>query len=82
MSKYPSQKERRALFGLLRQIRIDAGLRQVDLAVKLKRPQPFVSRYESGERRLDILEWRQVCRVVGITPAEFLARFEKILHET
>lgn len=67
---------------LLRQIRTEAGLRQADLAAKLKRPQPFVSRYESGERRLDILEWRQVCKVVGITPAEFLARFEKMVNET
>ena len=40
----------------LKQARIDAGMRQIDLAKILERPQSFVSKYESGERLLDILE--------------------------
>jgi transcriptional regulator with XRE-family HTH domain len=81
MSNRPSQKEKKALMVLLRQIRMEAGLRQVDLAVKLRKPQPFVSRYELGERRLDIFELRQVCRALGISLSDFLARFERMLNE-
>ena len=64
---------------MLREIRSEADMRQVDLAKKLGKPQPFVSRYESGERRLDILELREVCQAVGITLEEFAARLEQEL---
>jgi len=64
------------LFRLLRQVRTEAGLRQVDLAKKLRQPQSFVSKYESGERRLDLLELRQVCEALGISLSDFVRRFE------
>ena len=81
MSKNSPQRERQALLSLLRQIRVDAGLRQIDLAEKLGQPQPFVSKYESGERRLDILELRRICTAAGTTLAEFLPRLEEALDE-
>jgi transcriptional regulator with XRE-family HTH domain len=62
---------------LLRQVRLDAGLRQTDVAKKLGKPQSFVSNYESGERRLDLLELQAVCEVVGIKVADFVGRFEE-----
>ena len=74
-----SRSDQDALLALLRQIRTDAGLRQVDLAERLGQPQPFVSKYESGERRLDILELRAVCRAVGITPQDFFNRLDEAL---
>jgi len=61
---------------LLRRLRIDAGLRQADLARKLRQPQSFVSKYESGERRIDVLELREICRVLGVSLAEFVRRLE------
>ncbi len=64
------------LLGLLRQIRTEAGLRQVDLARRLRQPQSFVSKYESGERRLDLLELQQVCSALGISLGDFVKRFE------
>jgi transcriptional regulator with XRE-family HTH domain len=67
------------LLALLRQIRLDAKLRQVDLAERLGQPQSFVSKYESGERRLDILELRSLCKAVGITLAQFAAELEQRL---
>ncbi len=70
---------RESLLGLLRQIRLDAKLRQVDLAERLGQPQSFVSKYESGERRLDILELRSLCKAVGITLQQFVARLEERL---
>ena len=81
MPKKTSQKERETLLALLKQIRSEAGLRQIDLAKKLGQPQPFVSRYESGERRLEILEFRRVCRILAITPAEFFERLDEMLNE-
>jgi hypothetical protein len=43
-----NRKEQKALLALLKQLRVDAGLRQVDMARKLGKPQAFVSYYESG----------------------------------
>ena len=70
---------RQRFLSLLRQMRLDAGLRQADLARKLRQPQSFVSKYESGERRLDVLELREVCQAVGISFEEFAARLEESL---
>lgn len=67
------------LQALLREIRQQAGLRQSELAARLGRPQSFVSKYESGERRLDLIELRQVCQAVGIPLEEFVHRFERSL---
>jgi len=69
--------DHKRLLELLRQIRLDAGLRQVDVAKRLREPQAFVSRYETGERRLDLLELREVCRALGITLKEFVRRFDR-----
>jgi len=74
ISRYSSvQKE---LQESLRQARIDAGLRQVDLAKLLDKPQSFVSKYESGERLLDLLELRQVCIALNISLSKFVEKFE------
>jgi transcriptional regulator with XRE-family HTH domain len=64
------------LVGLLRQIREEAGLRQVDLADRLGRHQSFVSKYETGERRLDLVELRDVARACGVSITELIRRFE------
>ena len=64
-------RRRKVLWSLLRQVRFEAG------AAKLGVPQSFVSNYESGERRLDILELREVCGVLGTT----LPNFVKMLEE-
>jgi transcriptional regulator with XRE-family HTH domain len=71
------ERRRRVLLALLRQVRLDAGLRQTDVAKKLGKPQSFVSNYESGERRLDLLELQAVCEVVGIKVGDFVRRFEE-----
>jgi transcriptional regulator with XRE-family HTH domain len=51
-------------------------LKQADLAEKLGRPQAFVSRYETGERRLDVIEFLEVCRALSIDPAEILGKLK------
>ena len=40
----------------LRKARLEAGLTQVEVAKKLKRPQSYISKSEAGEQRLDIVE--------------------------
>jgi transcriptional regulator with XRE-family HTH domain len=81
MSKNAQTSQRQHLQALLRQVRVDAGLRQADLAKRLKQSQSFISKYESGERRLDLLEIRQICEAVGITLVEFVSKLEGSLNE-
>jgi len=68
---------RRARLGcLLRRIRLDAGLTQVDLARTLGQPQSYVSKCECGERRLDVFELEAFCRSCGVTLVGFVTRLE------
>ena len=75
-----NRKQQEALLSLLRQLRTEAGLRQVDMAKALGKPQAFVSYYESGARRLDLLELREICGILGIPLIELVRRFEKLLQ--
>ena len=68
---------RKVLLELLRQARLAAGLRQADVAAKLGKPQSFVSNYESGERRLDLLELESVCEALRVELADFVMRYVK-----
>jgi len=81
MSRFTGTPEQRRLRALLRQVRDEAGLKQVDLARKLNQSQSFVSKYESGERRLDLLELRDICTAVGIPLTEFVRRFDRSFYE-
>jgi len=65
------------LRNLLRDLRVAKGLRQVDVAERLREPQSFVSKYESGERRLDFTEVAAVCEALGVSLAELVRRFEE-----
>jgi len=79
MQKSIFTAQQKSLQALLRQIRLDADLRQSDLARRLRQPQSFVSKYESGERRLDVLELRQICQAIGLSLEAFIRRLEKAL---
>lgn len=59
---------------LLIKAREDAGLTQVELAKRLSRPQSFVSKFERGERRLDVIEFLDVAGSLSIDPYEFLSK--------
>lgn len=54
-----------AFLGKLRQARESAGLTQVQVALALNKPQSFVSKCESGERRVDVLEAADFARLYG-----------------
>lgn len=74
MEKSIYSAEYQQLCALLRQLRLEAGLTQVQVAERLNVPQSFVSKYESGERRLDIIELRHVADAIGTTLDTVVAR--------
>lgn len=48
--------------------RSKSGRTQADVSTALGKPQSFVAKYEGGERRLDVVEFLQVCGALDIDP--------------
>jgi transcriptional regulator with XRE-family HTH domain len=67
-------KGHRALIDILVESRQQAGLTQRDLAARLKRPHSFVGRIEAGERRVDVIEFIEIARVMGLDPKLLFAK--------
>jgi transcriptional regulator with XRE-family HTH domain len=75
----PRRSPRQArLQELLKSGRLAAGLKQEEVASLLKRPQSFVSNYESGERRLNVIELIDVCEVIQINPREVVEQLVRV----
>lgn len=72
-------EENKALVALLVKARKDAGLTQVELAERMGKSQQFVSRLESGERRIDLLEFIMLSRAIKADPRDLLGRVLKKL---
>jgi transcriptional regulator with XRE-family HTH domain len=68
-----------AFTDLLKEERRKAGLTQAMLAKKLRRPQSYVSKYERGDRRLDVIEFVEVAQAIGFDPNEFLKKLDSEL---
>lgn len=62
------------LLKTLRDARLSAGLRQLDVADDLGRPQSHVAKIESGERKIDFIEVLDFCRAVRLDPADLVAK--------
>jgi len=62
---------------VLKRMREEAGVTQVELAKRLRNTQTYVSKCERGQRRVDIIELRQFCKALGIDVPQFL----KLLDE-
>ena len=56
----------------LRDARLKAGLSQKQVAERLKQPQSYVSRCESGERRVDVVEAMAFAEIYGVTLDDLL----------
>lgn len=64
---------------LLRDAREAAELTQEDVAARLGQTQSFVSKYERGERRLDIVETHAICDAIGVSFPKFVADFMRAI---
>jgi transcriptional regulator with XRE-family HTH domain len=64
------------MIGILVAARERAGLTQRQLAARLRRPHSFVGRMEAGERRVDVVEFIEIARILGANPREM---FEQLL---
>ncbi|NKC10787.1 MAG: helix-turn-helix domain-containing protein [Gammaproteobacteria bacterium] len=62
---------------LLVQHRKDAGITQQYLAERLNKPQSFVSKFESGERRLDLIEFLNVAEALQFDVCKFINQLEQ-----
>lgn len=58
---------------LLIEARSARNLTQAEVARRLGRRQPFVTKYENGDRRLDVVEFCEVMQALGGDPLELLA---------
>lgn len=76
MDKSIYSEEYREFRELLKHLRLDAGVRQVDLAATLGVPQSFVSKYESGERRLDVIETARIAGALGTSLQQIVQRLD------
>jgi transcriptional regulator with XRE-family HTH domain len=79
VKKTLNKKEYKILLEQLYRLRLGSGLRQSDLADKLQVPQSFISKIESGERKIDLIELREICIALGSNLKEFINEFEKAL---
>ena len=70
------QRDRKVFLRLLRRVRVEAKLTQADLAKILGVTQARVSKYEQGERRIDMLELKAICDAITLPLVEFARRFE------
>jgi len=67
-------KGHQALIQILVEAREKTGMTQRDLAARIKRPHSFVGRMEAGERRVDVIEFIEIARVLGADPKELFGR--------
>jgi transcriptional regulator with XRE-family HTH domain len=79
MPKTIHRPEYRVLLALLRQRRQTAGITQVECSAALGRSQSYVSDVERGVRRLDVVQLRDLCQVLGQDFVAFVRDFEKAI---
>jgi transcriptional regulator with XRE-family HTH domain len=55
-----------------------AGLRQVDVAKRLRQTQWWVAHIESGQRRIDVIEFLALAKAIGFDPFQALRRIARV----
>ncbi|HFS7498222.1 TPA: helix-turn-helix transcriptional regulator [Acinetobacter baumannii] len=69
------------LYKTLTSLRKEKNLSQEEVAMLLGKPQSFVSKYENGERRLDLIEILYICKKLNISPHDLINRMDEIFDE-
>ncbi len=77
MGKSIHTERQKRLVALLRTTREKAGLTQIQLARRLGKYKTYVSKYETGERQLDVVEFMAVAEALGLEPGKVLARIRR-----
>ncbi|MDK9339742.1 helix-turn-helix transcriptional regulator [Propionibacterium freudenreichii] len=67
------------LAALLREARVAAGLSQAELARTLEEPQSYVSKVETGQKRVDLFEIHQIARCLDLPMVDLIREFEERL---
>lgn len=80
MTKAIYREEYGVFLAVLKRRRLEAGLTQEACSSALGRPQSFMSDVERGVRRLDIIQIRDLCKVMGCDLPELIAEFESELR--
>lgn len=62
---------------IFKKIRLSKSITQLQLAELLGRPQSFVSKYESGERKIELSEFFLICNALNEPPSELIKEIEK-----
>jgi len=76
LQKSPYTRKYKQLIEILKQARQDSNLTQADVAAHFKRPQSFISKCESRERRIDVIEFLEFCKLYKISPDKLLKQLE------
>ncbi|MFS0825947.1 helix-turn-helix domain-containing protein [Pseudomonas phoenicis] len=69
------------LLALLVDARKAANMTQQELSQRLGRPQSYVSKYERGERRLDVIEFMDIARYIQADPYGLLRQVDSMLMD-
>lgn len=70
-----------AAVSLLKEYRLNSNMTQQELAMLLCCDQGYISKYESGQRRLDVIEIRTICNHLGICFVDFAEDLETKIKE-
>lgn len=74
MARTLDDQRYKQIISRLRARRTDTGLTQEDVAIVVGKPQSFVAKIEGLERRLDVLEFVDLCEAIGIEPGDVLQK--------
>lgn len=70
----------KAIISLLVEDRVRLGVTQSELASRLNRPQSYISKYESCDRRIDIIELIDIIEAMGLTASETVHEYIRKLN--
>lgn len=79
MAKSLHTSEYEAFRKLLLTAREEAGLTQLEVATRLSKPQSFVAKYEGGERRLDVIEFMEICEALKVDPNSLINKLRAVI---
>lgn len=70
MARSTHSEPYKILLEVLVETRQRAGVTQTELARRIKRPQPYMSMVERGERRIDVIQFYAIMKALGADPEE------------